>query len=84
MNIVKVEGLRDVVKTVEICHCPFHRGETIEQIDAQLPNGKRLRVLLDRLGYHVATGNKYAIEQATPPGVDEAEAWKIISSALVS
>ena len=82
LDTVRSQGLKDVCKTVEICHCPIHRGSVIEQLDAKLPNGKQLRVMLDNLGYHVAIGNRFAIERAAPPGVSGAEAWQMIAAEL--
>ncbi len=68
-----------------VCNCGLHNNELLEQIDAQLPNGKPVRILKDSYGYHVAIGNKNSLgDFACPVPVGEAEVARMISAALKS
>jgi hypothetical protein len=66
-----------------ICNCDSHCGELVQQIEAQLPNGKPIVIMKDWAGYHVAIGERNQIGNfQCPPGVSEAEAEQIIRNAM--
>lgn len=84
MDITRLNFLLNVRKSSMICNCGLHHNEQIEQIDAQLPNGKPIRVLRDSYGYHVAIGDWNSLgDFRCPPPVSEADAARMIQSALV-
>ncbi len=72
------------IRTREVvCNCPAHCGDTIQQIDAQLPNGKPIVIMKDWRGLHVAIGARNCIGewQYTQP-MSEAEAERLIREAM--
>ena len=72
------------IRTREVvCSCDAHAGEVVEQIDAQLPNGKPIAILRDWRGLHVAIGQRNTLGQFpyTQP-VSEAEAERMIREAM--
>jgi len=38
------------------CNCDAHQGDTVVQIEAQLPNGKPIAIMEDWRGTHLAIG----------------------------
>ena len=46
--------LVNIRRTQVVCTCDIHNNELLQQIDATLPNGRAVKILLDRYGYHVA------------------------------
>jgi hypothetical protein len=66
-----------------ICNCDAHCGDLVEQIDAQLPDGRPIAILKDWRGFHVAIGARNAIGewQYTPP-VSEEEVEALIRKAM--
>lgn len=59
-----------------ICNCEAHCGDLIQQIDAQLPNGKPVVILKDWWGLHVAIGARNCIgewQYTEPVTMQEAE-----------
>jgi hypothetical protein len=71
--------LLNVRVTEEVCTCPAHNNELIQQIDARLVNGKAIRILLDSHGYHLVIGTP-GIPAGTPcpAGISRAEAERIL------
>ena len=81
-NCLATANLSNVRVSGEICNCYIHKGEYLQQIDAQLPNGREIRVLLDSHGYHVTIGNPRIAEYAPcPPPVTQAEAERLLREA---
>ena len=81
-QIAEYVGLFRNVQTVEkVCNCSLHRGDTMRQINANLPDGTPIVILEDMFGYHISIGD-YDPDYA-PPAVNEREAAQIISKALM-
>lgn len=78
MNALLALPLQNVSRQETVCTCEIHNNERLEQLDAQLPGGTPVRVLLDSLGYHVAIGDL----ETCPPGVSEGQARQMIQEAM--
>ena len=70
--------LRNIRTSSQECHCSTHNGETIYQIDANLPDGRAVRILEDHGGYHVSIGRI----GACPEPVSERKAEQMILEAV--
>lgn len=81
MNLLR--QLTNIRAREVICNCDAHAGDLIQQIDAQLPNGKPIAIMKDWRGLHVAIGERSAIGQYpyTQP-ISEAEAERMIREAM--
>lgn len=75
--------LKNIRAKQVVCHCDAHCGDVIQQVDAQLPDGRPVAILKDWRGWHVAIGQRNAIGKFpyTPP-VSEAEVEQIIRNAI--
>ena len=78
MNALIALPLQNIFTQETTCKCEIHDYELLQQLDARLPNGTPVRVLLDHLGYHVAIGDI----NACPPGVSESKAKQILQEAM--
>ena len=65
MNIQTFEGIRlmNVRRREVVCNCDAHQGDTVLQIEAQLPNGKQIAIMEDWRGTHLAIGKPYSYNQ---------------------
>ncbi len=75
--------LLNVKTSQEICFCNLHHGQLLRQIDAQLPNGKPIRIMQDGYGWHVAVGDSKTLGDFPCPGpVSEEEMLRKIEAAM--
>lgn len=85
MNAIVLPGVRllNVRVHEEICNCPIHKNDRLQQVDGELPNGKFVRVLLDSYGWHVVIGTPHIPDDIRPPRpVSKAEAVRLLQEAM--
>lgn len=76
-------SIKDLLVNVQVSEakCPCHGY--LRQIDAQLPNGKPIRIMESSDGFHVAIGEVNLIgEFYVPAPVSGHEVMRMIRSAL--
>lgn len=75
--------LKNIRAKQVICHCDIHSGDLLQQVEAQLPDGRPVVILKDPLGWHVAVGERNTIgNYPYTPAVSEAEAERILLDAM--
>jgi hypothetical protein len=70
--------LNNVLVKERICNCEAHTNERIRQIEARLPNGTPVVVMLDSGGYHVGIGRNAACSAP----MSKAAAVKLLRDAM--
>lgn len=61
--------LMNIRPSEEICYCDIHQGDVLHQIDAQLvANGRPVRIMRDKYGFHVSIGRGNTIGEPECPG----------------
>ena len=73
-----IDDLLDMILDVKICEgeCECH-GKT-KQLDGKLPNGKRIRLMKSRYGYHLSLGHGFFLQDCPDP-VD----WRQVERRLL-
>jgi len=85
MNAIVLPGVRllNVQTREEVCNCPIHENTPLQQVDGQLPNGKFVRIMLDRGLWFVAIGTPNIPDDMRPPRpVSKVQAIKLLQEAM--